>query len=232
MGHFENFDDKYCYYIHGTNNDDIENFFNKGLVSYRGNSINSTLYPIDNEEILSIGLRQIEQDYTKQHNFKYAYIIKIPNYYMGYIEHRDGSIEPPIPLWIPTSQTDAYNRKISILTPHIIAGVYSRERNQIMPNPNYNPKYNPEGMQYANEQEENMLNSFHSEYLKWMEFARARRNFGYKDLKARDQKHNIWRGSLQRYDNLIPEKFSPRPAKIKKKSSDNLDAPGGQGDAR
>ena len=70
MAAFEEFDSRFQYYIHGTNNEDVESFFNKGLISKYGCSMNSTLTPIDNEDIEEMGLRTIEQNYARQYNFK------------------------------------------------------------------------------------------------------------------------------------------------------------------
>lgn len=214
MSTFEEYDDKYQYFIHGTNNSEIEKFFNKGLISDRGNSIISTLYPIDEEEIQSIGLREKEKRYTKYYGFSYCYIIKIPKQYMGWMIHRDNSIEPPIPIWIPTNNRSEIG-KVSILTPHLIAGVYSAERDQIMPNPNYDPKYNPTGMQYSNEQIENMLLSQHSDYGKWMMIARARNDFSFQELVDKDTKSNFWSEYLTHYQSVIDGTFNPRLAKLK-----------------
>ena len=33
MAVFEEFDDRFQYFIHGTNHDDVESFFNKGIIS-------------------------------------------------------------------------------------------------------------------------------------------------------------------------------------------------------
>lgn len=218
MASFEEFDDRFQYYIHGTNNENIESFFNKGLICDRGNSIISTLTPLDNDDIENLGLRAIEQYYAKRYGFEYCYIVKIPKYYMGWMIHRDNSIEPPLPIWIPESRNSgAYYGKISILTPHLIAGVYSVSRDQIMPNPNYNPKYDPAGMQYSQEQIEYMLTSDNAEYQKWVEFAQARDGYNFEELKRKDIAGNVWTPFLQRYEKMISEQYTPRPANLGKK---------------
>ena len=217
MAAFEEFDSRFQYYMHGTNNEDVESFFNKGLISKYGCSMNSTLTPIDNEDIEEMGLRTIEQNYARQYNFKYCYLIKIPKYYMGWMVHSDDSIESPLPIWIPTNEKKSAYGELKILTPHLIAGVYSAERGQVMPNPNYNPKYDPTGMQYAKEQIEYMLLSGNALYQKWVQFAQARSRFGYDDLKRKDIAGNIWSEHLKRYTTLITEQYNPRPANLVKK---------------
>lgn len=217
MAIFEDFDDRFQYYIHGTNRDDVESFFNKGIISKYGCSMNSTLTPINNEDIESIGLRTIEENYAKTYNFKYCYLVKIPKYYMGWMVHRDGSIESPLPIWIPTNEQKSTYGEIKILTSHLIAGVYSAERGQVMPNPNYNPKYDPTGMLYADEQIEYMLLSNNPLYLKWMNFARARSQFSYDELRKKDVAGNVWGEHLKRYATIIAEQYSPRPANLGRK---------------
>jgi len=215
MAKFEEFDKLYDYHIHGTTSDDVESFFNTGLISYRENSIASTLTPLDEEDIERYGLRFIEKRYAETNNYKYCYVVKIPKYYMGWMVHRDGSIEPPIPMWIPTGELDYNGRKTSILTPHLIAGVYSLERNQVMPNPNYNPKYDPTGMQYANEQIENMQLAYDNKYSEWLKFARARKQFDFAELTRRDNDTNFWEAYMEQYESKILEKFVPRSARTK-----------------
>lgn len=216
MSSFDEFDDRFQYFFHGTNNDNVENFFNNGLMSSRGNSITSTMYPMENDEIEKLGLRAMEQRYCQQYGFKYCYAIKIPNYYMGWMIHRDNSIEVPIPLWIPTDKISDVNCPVSIFCPHLICGVYRNDTQQVMPNPNYNPKYNPNGMQFAKEQEENMLLTSHPDYQQWLNFSRMRNGMKFEELKLKDEKSGFWIPHLERYNSLITEQYNPRPANIKK----------------
>lgn len=215
MSSFETYDKNFQYFFHGTNNSDVESFFNKGLISDRGNNIVFTMYPIDGETIESSDLRTLEKQYCQVHDFDYCYVIKIPNQYMGWMIHRDNTIEVPIPIWIPTEQKGEFG-KVSILCPHLICGVYSKQRNQIMPNPNYNPKYNPSGMQYAREQEENMMLSNHQDYLKWLKFSRMRNGMSPEELKLKDDNGQFWLPYLSQYEKIITEQYNPRPANLKK----------------
>lgn len=216
MVSFLEFDDRFEYYVHGTNCGDIESFFNKGLTSKYGNSLSSTLTPFGADEIKNRGLRGVLEWYANFYGFKYCFLIKIPKYYMGWMIHRDGSIEPPIPVWIPSNQPKTPYSNLKVLTPHLIAGVYSAERGKVMPNPNYNPKFDPTAMQYATEQIENMLLSSNDLYYQWMWFARARDEFGYDDLKRKDEAKNVWKDPLNRYNNIITEQYFPRRANVKK----------------
>ena len=109
----------------------------------------------------------------------------------------------------------AINGELNILTPHLIAGVYSLERQQVMPNPNYNPKYNPTGMLYADEQIDYMLLTNNTLYFKWVEFARVRSQFGYDELRKKDMVSNVWGEHLKRYATIITEQYNPRLVRLK-----------------
>ena len=85
MATFEEFDDRYQYFIHGTNNDDVESFFNKGLLSKYGCKITATMTPISNEDIEKFGIRTIEENYTQIHGFKYCYLIKMFLYLVFFV---------------------------------------------------------------------------------------------------------------------------------------------------
>ena len=81
MATFEEFDDRYQYFIHGTNNDDVESFFNKGLLSKYGCKITATMTPISNENMEKLGIKTIEEYYAQIYDFKHYYLIKISKYY-------------------------------------------------------------------------------------------------------------------------------------------------------
>ena len=72
-------------------------------MSKYGCKITATMTPISNENIEKLGIKTIEENYAQIHDFKHYYLIKISKYYMGWMIHRDDSIESPILIWIPTN---------------------------------------------------------------------------------------------------------------------------------
>ena len=145
---------KYAYFLHGTHEqseESISNFFNDGLISYRGNDMSSTMTPITSMDFQNNDLGDIIKNYSAFCGFESVFLIKIPIEYIVRTIHRGGIIDSPIPLWKPTSEKDYYGRKVSIFCPHLIQGVYNVEKGFIT-NPNYCPVYNPNGMQYDESQ--------------------------------------------------------------------------------
>lgn len=142
---------EYVYYLHGTANQSpeaLEDIFNNGLVLERDTALrlHSTLAPISEEDIQTRGLENILQSYSQLEDFNSVFLIKIPKEYLSCKPHRDGSFDVPMPLWKNIGDGN------SVLTPHLIQGVYNKNINQGITNPNYCPLYNPNGMAYSWEQ--------------------------------------------------------------------------------
>ena len=119
----------------------------------------------------------------------------------------DGAIEPPLPLF-----TDIDN--ISMFTPHLVAGVYSRERDKVATNPNFNPKYNPNGMKYAKEQEDLFKHS--ESFIDWYHYACSRDGMNNEELKSFDEQAGTWQPVLYRYSRYIPETYVEYKAVLEK----------------
>ncbi len=142
---------EYVYYLHGTANqspETLEDIFNNGLILEGDTALrlHSTLAPISKEEIQTRGLEDIMQSYSQLEDFNSVFLIKIPKEYLSCKAHKDGSIDIPMPLWKNTGNGN------SVLTPHLIQGVYNKHINLGITNPNYCPLYDPNGMAYSWEQ--------------------------------------------------------------------------------
>ncbi len=142
---------EYVYYLHGTADqspETLEDIFNNGLILERDVELHlhSTLAPISEEDIQALGLENIMNSYSQSEDFNSVFLIKIPKEYLSCKSHRDGSIDMPMPLWKNIGNGN------SVLTPHLIQGVYNKHINKGITNPNYCPLYNPNGMAYSWEQ--------------------------------------------------------------------------------
>lgn len=84
--------------------------------------------------------------YSQLEDFNSVFLIKIPKEYLSCMPHRDGSVDVPMPLWKNTGDGN------SIFCPHLIQGVYNKNINQGITNPNFCPIVNPNGMAYSHEQ--------------------------------------------------------------------------------
>lgn len=142
---------EYAYYLHGTANESpevIEDVFNNGLILEGDTALrlHSTLAPISEEAMKTRNLGDIMHEYSQLEDFNSVFLIKIPKEYLSCKPHRDGSVDIPMPLW---KNIDAGK---SVLTPHLIQGVYNRHIDRGISNPNFSPLYNPNGMAYSIEQ--------------------------------------------------------------------------------
>lgn len=81
-------------------------------------------------------------------------VVKIPKRYFRKITHRDGKMDPAVPMFREYSE-QGYDWD-SLFTPKLIQGVYCRDINKSFTNPNFNPVFDPSGCQYSDEQ----LNNF------------------------------------------------------------------------
>ncbi len=209
MAKFEELDERYLYLVHGANDDSVESVFNYGICSNRGNRIGSVLTQLSKDDIKLKGLRALEKGFCDENYCKYCYVVKIPKFYYGWVG-RDGAIEPPLPLFYEEDNK-------SMFTPHLVAGVYSRERDKVATNPNFNPKYNPNGMKYAKEQEE--LFEHTSLFNDWYRYASSRDGMTNDELKTFDEQMGTWRPVLQRYSRYIPELYVEYKAVLEKEKA-------------
>lgn len=200
---------QYAYFLHGTHEESeetISNFFNEGLISYRGNDMYSTMAPITSMDFQHDNLEGIIKSYGANHGFESVFLIKIPIEYTATLVHTNhgNTMDFPIPLWIPTSEKDYHGHKISIFCPHLIQGVYNVEKGFIT-NPNYCPVYNPNGMQYDERQITNLKTEGRFE---WAEFASARSkdNIIPDYLKEYDENKKTFNSLMESYKKSFEQK--------------------------
>ena len=192
----------YIYYLHKTSTDDpavIEDIFNNGLKSWYGYSMHSTLAPIDTETLQKVGLEQVIMNYLgDSEDYNSVIVVKMPKDYMTAIVHRDGKVNPPVPVW--KSNDDG----TTSFTPQLIQGIYCKRVNKSFSNPNFSPVYDPTGLKYSDEQ----INYMWSGQLEnWVSFAKSRTNLDYQTLCRTDNQNQNWTRLIQHYSN----KFGVNP---------------------
>ena len=111
----------YIYYLHKTSTDDpavIEEIFNNGLKSWYDYSMHSTLAPINEEDLQKNGLQQCVMTYLgDSEDYNSVIVVKMPKDYMTAIVHRDGKVNPPVPVWKTNDDGT------TSFTPHLIQGI-------------------------------------------------------------------------------------------------------------
>ncbi len=179
-------DKNYVYYIHGTNNTDIDNeIFTNGLRSRYGTDMASTMMQIDLKNT-NMNLDEYVKNYCNNHNYEKCYIIKIPKKYMGY-----NANDIPVPIYKVTN-----DRTITYLTPSLIVGSYDNVTKKVVANTNYNPVFNPNGLHYSMQQIEGLMSS---QNFKWYEYAVNRKKANYEELIKYDKKFNNWEKIMDNY---------------------------------
>lgn len=193
----------FLYLLHGTINDSpelLEDIFNNGLKSWYQTSLYSTMTPISNEDIENVGLETLMKNYVKG-EFKSVFLIKIPKEYMSQRLHRNGQIDPPVPVW--KSNDDG----TTTFTPHLVQGVYNKTTDLFITNPNFSLVFDPSGLKYSEEQINNLwsLNQ-----LEWINFAKERENLTFNQLFQSDRNKETWNNIIHEYC----EKFGVKPKEV------------------
>lgn len=193
--------DEYYYYLHKTlisSPETIESLFNEGLKSRYHYSINLTLARINADDLKANGLLSETMGYLGQNDqYNAVVIIKIPKRYFRGIIHRDGKMDPAVPMFREYSE-EGWDWN-SLFTPKLIQGVYCRDINKSFTNPNFSPVFDPSGCQYSDEQ----LNNFwSSNSIDWANFAKVRRNSSFEQLYASDKSNKTWDSIVSHYSQL------------------------------
>lgn len=124
------------------------------------------------------GLYSAIRRYGDRNKGSHVFIIRIPKEYRGsYAE--DGSICPPM----PTHRMVDFTTGDCYIIPEIIYGMYDTISGILYKNPNYNTKYNPNGLSYDHE----AVWSLQFQSPKWYNFAKQRIGLSYKKLKIIDE---------------------------------------------
>lgn len=185
---------EFLYFFHGTNMNEeqtIKDIFKFGLLNYRGNSMSSTMWPVEDVSKLAVALKQ----YCGL-NYNKVFIIKIPKRYL-YPRMRDGKIfDTPLPIWKRTSTFDMYGRDILQLAPELIYGVYRAENESVTFNPDYFPVYDCSGMLYDECQIDYLANGGAKA---WYDYVVSRKNIPSDKLKEIDNINHTFESAIQQY---------------------------------
>jgi len=181
----DNFDDRYEYYFYGVNNlANIDVYFNEGLIIKNENCLEQSFTGI----VLAYGLNKCLYEYANKHNYDNVFVIKIPAYYTGWV-HRDGKVEPFVPLLLSKDGN-------KVIIPNLIYGVYNKNTEDYISNYNYQPIYDPSGLQYADMQLSHM---YKFGYFDWYKEAFRRNSYSYEELKNIDCESQKWDRIIKHY---------------------------------
>jgi hypothetical protein len=177
------------FYFH-SGGEDINEVFQNGLRSRFGSggidgfcSLESTFHHVSGEWCEYSRLYDCVKQYGDRAG-RYVYILKIRSIYRGSRVTKDGNLYPPM----PTHRLIDYESGDSYITPEIIYGVYDTVTDEIYLNPNFNLKYNPEGLSYDQETYNNVIQSGAANASKWREFMESRRTMTFPELVKKDRK--------------------------------------------
>ena len=126
-------------------------------------------------------------------------ILKIPSYYFGY-RKSEKEYTPCLPF---VKTIFNYEKgEASYVIPELVLGVYDDFTKEYKANPNYNPFFDPNGLQFIDEQIYTMKNHY-SQII--ADYALYRRYTLYKTLYDQDQKNQVFLESIAYYDRLTKE---------------------------
>ena len=187
--------EEFVYFFHGTTMTDpalVDEMFNNGLISYRGNNMSSTMTKTNVEDgELATKLKE----YKKIQGGNVVFVIKIPKYYLTPKVQNDQLMQIPLPIWKKIS-TSGEKGDVCQLSPELVYGVYISQNDSFIQNPNYLPVHNPDGLQFDVSQIEYMRNYVDE---KWIQFANDRNNYMYNDLQIQDQNQQTWNDAVIQY---------------------------------
>lgn len=132
-------------------------------------------------------------------------VVKIPKRYFRDIIHRDGKMDPAVPMFREYIQ-EGWDWN-SLFTPKLIQGIYCRDITKSFTNPNFNPVYDPSGCQFSDEQIRNFetYNSYD-----WRNYGLARRNYKFDQLYMSDKQNKSWEQIINHYSQL----YGVKPTKM------------------
>lgn len=189
-------DKEFEYFFHGTDITDksmMEDIFNNGLKSYRGNSLTSTMYP------KKIEYGELGKELEKYSGIKGddVVIARIPKVALHPKVSADGKMLGfPLPIWKPARETDGYGRECKRLTPELIYGIYKKADGSFVPNPNYMPAFDPTGLQHDVLQEEHVFNSGNTNLINYVS---ERKGKSFEELAQADKTQHVWDKVVSQY---------------------------------
>jgi len=187
----EPLDDEYTYFFHGANVDKRDKIFKNGLDDRFGPHLGSISYPIS-----QFRCNTLEESAKKYSEYlgrisstgnKYIYIVKVPKRYYCYTNRHGQKYEMPI------FKCETDNLSDTVLINNLIYGVLMAQSDNLFldKNPYYNPIYNPNGLLYSIEQEENL--KLYDNYYELSESASTRQNLNFSQLKSLDEKNETFK---------------------------------------
>lgn len=192
---------EFYYYLHKTKISDpemIESIFNDGLKSKYHFSIHSTLMPFSESDLINNGIENTVIGYLGQsEEYNSVVVVKIPKRYFSDRIHRDGKIDPAVPMFREYSEV-GWNWN-ALFTPKLIQGIYCRDLNKSFVNPNFCPVFDPSGCQFSDEQIRN-FDSFNR--IEWKNLATNRRKYTFQQLYAGDRASHAWDAIVSHYSQL------------------------------
>ena len=198
---------EYMYFLYGTtimNDEELAEIFTEGIISQRGNDINSIMEHID----IPAGDISYQTRVAAKHiDGNAVFVIRIPKDYLTPIIINGKMIYVPLPIWkrIETSSKD----KVSILPPELIYGVYSKTEDKFKTNPNCSPVFDPTGMQYDKSQVKYFQDNGQ---VYWQMFAEGRRHRTFDELVKKDEKLHPWNYALEIYSGHFSPALSRKKA--------------------
>lgn len=184
------------YHFH-SGNEDMNDIFNNGLFSKYGTSFTSTFYPTHSNMYTIInnleGAARRYGEFTLGKGHK-VFVTRIPIMYRG-ARKENGYHHPPMPT---LKVLDSQNREC-IIIPEIIYGMYDIDNAKFYKNPNYKPKYNPNGLTYDDEVIKAFDMSDAAEASDMVNFMRSRESYNYVQLKPYDDQNGTFDKYCQYY---------------------------------
>ena len=187
------FGGRYSYYAYTRKN--IKSVFTKGM-----------LFEGKNPDTLLCGTSRNEESYlrylrekTKSWPLEFICIFKIPKHYFG--DSVDGKKHPPMPI-VRTEFDYIYGEK-EYLIPNLVLGIYNTRTKEFHKNPFYDPVYDPNGLQFVDEQIINMCSRI-------SKYALARRGIPYEVLKQQDELSGVFNSTIEYYNSLANQDTHPK----------------------
>lgn len=189
---------EYLFYFYGTQSEepeDLERLFNDGISSWF-NSIGSILNKVDSRKIKREGIDKLLLKFMSDNpEYNTVCIVKIPVDYMALVQHGDGKLNSPIPLF-KDNGLQMYGVKEYLFTPHLVHGAYSYTTGNYIENPNFCPVFDAKGLKYSSEQIEN-INFFNK--ADWSLFASTRSDYSFEKLYSEDEKFPTLDNAMKDY---------------------------------
>lgn len=127
---------------------------------------------------------------------KYICILKIPTHYFGFIQE-NGKYTPCMPLI--RSYFDWLDGEVNYVIPELILGIYNNKTKEYLENPEYNPFFDPNGLQFTDGQ---IFVMETCRTQRMVDYAKARRNIPYWTLLKQDEDSKVLMPVIEYYNNL------------------------------